>query len=132
VGKINLLNDGGEIAALNARVAPGEEILVYPYCPSYYFLTQTVNPTRFSILVSGYNTPAEVQEAMRILESGKVNHVLWDLHYKSENIAFAFPAALHLPDTLAPLETYLRAHYNIIWSEGDFQILERKREPIVE
>jgi hypothetical protein len=131
VGQVNLLGGGEEIAALNARIPPGESMLVYPYCPSYYFLTETENPTPFSTLLSSYNTPEQMQDVIRILDTGKVKHVLWDLKYKSKSLPFVFPAALHLPDDLAPLDVYLRAHYKIIWSQNDFQILERKREPMV-
>ncbi len=130
VGNVAMLEGGEELVALNARLAPGEEIFAYPYCPSYYFLTQTDNPTRFSILQSGYNTPAEVREVIRILESRKVNHVLWDTNFRKKSLALVFPAALQLPDDLAPLETYLRDRYIPIYSQNGIQILERRHEPI--
>jgi hypothetical protein len=130
-GKVAMLEGGEEFAALNSRLVPGEEIFVYPYCPSYYFLTKTENPTRFSILQSGYNTPADVQEVIHVLDSKRVRHVVWDAESRKRTLPLVFPAALHLPDDLAPLEVYLRAHYKIIWSQNDFQILERKREPMV-
>lgn len=131
VGEVRLLNSGQEIAALNMHFAPGEEVFVYPYCPTYYFLTQTNNPTRFSELQPTFNTHAQVQEVISSLESRKIKHVLWDLHY-SNTLARVFPASLHLPYDLAPVETYLRAHYNVIWSQNEFQILERKREPAMD
>jgi hypothetical protein len=130
VGNVAMLEGAEEFAALNARLSPGEEIFAYPYCPSYYFLTQTDNPTRFSILQSGYNTPAEVREVLRILESHNVNHVLWDTSFRKRSLALVFPAALKLPDDLAPLETYLRDQYIPVYSQNGFQILERRHEPI--
>ena len=48
VGNVAMLQGGEELFALNARLAPGEEIFAYPYCPSYYFLTQTDNPASAS------------------------------------------------------------------------------------
>jgi 4-amino-4-deoxy-L-arabinose transferase-like glycosyltransferase len=129
VGNVAMFEGGEELAALHARVAPGEEIFVYPYCPSYYFLVQTENPTRFSILQSGYNTPGEVREVIRVLESRKVRHVFWDTNFRKRSLALVFPAALQLPDDLAPLETYLRERYIPVYSQNGFQILERRHEP---
>ncbi len=130
VGKVAMFQGGEEIAALNANLTPGEEIFAYPYCPSYYFLTQTENPTRFSILQSGYNTPSEVQEVVHVLESHKVKHVLWDTNFRKKSLALVFPAALKLPDDLVPLEIYLRDQYTPIYSQNGFQILEKRHEPI--
>jgi len=129
VGNVAMLEGGEEFAALNARIAPGEQIFAYPYCPSYYFLTQTYNPTRFSILQSGYNTPDETREVIRVLESHKVNHVLWDTDFRKRSLALVFPAALKLPDDLAPLEAYLHERYLLVYSRNGFQILERRHEP---
>lgn len=129
-GNVAMFHGGEEFPALNAHLDPGEEIFAYPYCPSYYFLTQTTNPAPFSILQSGYNTADDARVVIRILESRKVKHVIWDTNFKDRSLALVFPAALGLPDDLAPLETYLRSRYQPIYSRNGFQILERNHEPI--
>ena len=133
-GRVAMFEGGDEFAALNAHLAPGEEIFAYPYCPSYYFLTQTHNPMRFSILQSGYNTPDQVAEVIRVLESRKVKHILWDTGFRERSMHLVFPAASQsqqAPDDLAPLESYVRNHYLSVYSREGFQILERRCEPNV-
>ncbi len=127
VGMIALFQGGEEFAALNAYISPGEAIFAYPYCPSYYFLTQANNPTRFSLLQSGYSTSQQVDEVIHVLESRKVKHVLWDTSFNQRSLALVFPAALGMPENLLPLETYLHSHYLPVYSRNGFQILERKQ-----
>lgn len=129
VGSVRMLSGGEEIAAFNARVAAGEEVFVYPNCPSYYFLANTKNPTRISILVAGYNPPEEIEEVIGTLESRRVKHVLWNV--KKESLPLVFPAMAHMRDDLVPLENYLRSRYTPVDEVNGFQILERKHERIV-
>lgn len=128
VGNIAVFDGGEEVAALNAYITPGEPIFAYPYCPSYYFLTQATNVTRFSVLQSGYNTPDQVAEVIGSLESKRVKHVLWDTNFRVRSLALVFPAALRMPDDLAPLEAYLRGHYRTVYSRKGFEILERRQD----
>jgi hypothetical protein len=126
-GKIAVLEGGEEFSILNAEIAPGEEIFVYPYSPSYYFLTAARNPTRFSILVSGYNTPAEVSEVIHTLEEHHIQHVVWDTNSR-KNMAVFSPDAVQFPDDLGPLERYLRIRYTIVYEKDGFRIMERRHE----
>jgi len=61
-GSVAMLNDDPVLTYLDHHVAPGTEIYAYPYCPMYYFLTATKNPTRRSILLYGYNTPFPISQ----------------------------------------------------------------------
>jgi hypothetical protein len=58
------------------RDAPSREIFCYPYCASVYLMTGTENPTRYQVLIAGgYSDPAQVQEAIDVLEARKVRYV---------------------------------------------------------
>jgi len=67
VGTVKMFQAAPVLAYLDHHVPAGEEIFAYPYCPRYYFLSATVNPTPYSILVYNYNTPDQFQDVVRIL-----------------------------------------------------------------
>jgi hypothetical protein len=109
------------LAMLNADIKPGEEIFVYPFRPSYYFLLNARNATRYTSLMPGYNNDSQFQEVLRELESKKVCHVIWD-STEAQNLAWAFPRA---PAKAGLLEAYLRTHYRTIDSRLGIRLLER-------
>lgn len=45
VGTVKVFKDLPGLKYLEAHVSPGEDIFAYPYCPRYYFLSSTTNPT---------------------------------------------------------------------------------------
>lgn len=111
---------------LNAHVAPGEALFVYPYSPMYYFLTATSNPTRYSILLYQANTDQQLREATRTLETAKVKYVVWDRSFPAW-VQTWFPAyRMPTPDQLI-IEPYLMDHYRVVaGADGHHQLLERK------
>src|ERR1019366_1078341 len=96
VGSVNMFKDAPTLAYLDQHVAPGEEIFAYPYCPRYYFLSATTNPTPYSILVYNYNTPSQFQDVVRILEQHKVKLVLWDSNFAQATVD-VFPGSTQSP-----------------------------------
>ena len=52
------------IEYVQAHVAAGEKILVYPYLPLYYYLTATANPTRYEYFQPGMHTPQQAEEML--------------------------------------------------------------------
>jgi len=73
------------------------EILVYPTYPGMYLMTQTVNPTRFQLLIPGYNTLEQFAEVQATLERERVPFVLRTFWWW---------------DNGDPLRPYLREHYD--------------------
>ncbi len=61
VGSVAVFKNVPVLALLDDKVAPGEEIFAYPYCPMYYFLSATTNPTRYGALVYNFDTPLSVR-----------------------------------------------------------------------
>ncbi len=118
VGTVTVYSDASVLTFLDKNVAPGTEIFAYPYCPMYYFLTDTENPTRYSILVYRYNTSSQFQEVVQTLERRKVKYAVWDTNYITK------PA----PTQSFIIEPYLESHYKIIWAKDGIRIMERKSD----
>jgi hypothetical protein len=119
-----MLKDAPVLAYLDEHVAPGEEIFAYPYCPRYYFLSATTNPTPYSILVYNYNTPSQFQDVVRILEQRKVKYVLWDSDFAKATVD-VFPGSTQPPPGGFIVEPYLESHYKLVQVVGGVRIMER-------
>jgi 4-amino-4-deoxy-L-arabinose transferase-like glycosyltransferase len=79
------------IQQIQARVPTGGRIYVFPYQPLYYYLTQTLNPTRFEYLQLGMHTPEQFEEAARELAASRVPVVVFQPSFP-EFIPHAWPA----------------------------------------
>lgn len=77
--------------------AGAKEILVYPSLPGMYLMTGASNPTRFQLLIPGYNTPEQFAEVQQTLERERVPFVVRTFWWWGEH-----------PD---PLRPYLNQHY---------------------
>lgn len=128
VGTVGVSKDTGLLTALQTHTRPGEEIFVYPYRPLYYFLTDTVNPTRYLTLTYNYNTSAEFRDAIRTIETRRVRVVVWDKRFQAETAPVVFsPAAVRPPDGFL-MEDYLRAHYREVEEIDGVSVMERRPE----
>lgn len=114
---------------LNAHVIPDESVFVYPYSPMYYFLGAARNPTRYSILMYGYNTDQEFREVVQTLEDRKVRYVIWDRSFPTLQAKYFPGCRMPLRDELI-VEPYLMTHYRVVGGADDgYQFLERKDLP---
>ncbi|MGA3134626.1 MAG: glycosyltransferase family 39 protein [Terracidiphilus sp.] len=110
---------------LNENTSPGDEILSYPYCPTYYFLSATTNPTRYSILMYNYNTPSQFQEVVDILERKRVRYIIWEAAFAA-HAADGFPGAQPRSPNDLIMEPYLESHYKLVEDDHGIRIMERK------
>ena len=102
-------------------------MFAYPYCPIYYFLTETTNPTRFSFLMYGYNTPSQMDEVKRVLEAHRVKYVVWNSSFETDGVNSFFPGSkLVRPEDLV-IEPYLESHYKVVWVDGGTRVMERNQ-----
>jgi hypothetical protein len=124
-GTVKLLGDDAALKFLKEHVSPGEEIFAYPYCPRYYFLTATTNPTPYSIMLYKYNTSSQFQEVVRILEQRKVKYVVWDKKIDQVK-ADVFPGAMRVSPGELIIEPYLWTHYETVQELDGASILKRK------
>ncbi len=60
----------------------------------YYFLSGTTNPTRYSLLIYNYNTPAQFHEVIRVLDQHKVRYVVWNTNFETKAAPY-FSAAMY-------------------------------------
>ena len=124
VGTVRMLKEAPVLDFLDEHVAPGEEIFAYPYCPRYYFLSATTNPTPYSILMYNYNTSDEFQDVVRILEQRKVKYFVWDSDF-FKNAVDAFPGDTTIPPGGLIIEPYLESHYRLVQIVGGVRIMQR-------
>jgi hypothetical protein len=66
------------ITYVQAHVAPGERILIYPYQSIYYYLTQTYSPTRFEYYQPGMHTDQQLQEMLAEFSAHPTRVVLYE------------------------------------------------------
>jgi hypothetical protein len=128
VGTVTTFQEEKIVRLLEQKTHPGEEIFAYPYCPIYYFLTDTINPTRYSFLMYHYNTTSEFKEALQVLQSHRVKYVVWNTHFQDVAVAHAFPSAEQMGPAAQIIEPYLESHYRQIWTDGNNRLMELKSE----
>lgn len=126
VGTVSLFRSDAVLAEMQLRIPAGEEVLVYPSNPEYYFLTQTINPIRYGGLMYNYNSQAEFQKAVETLEQHKVRYVVWDTGFMDRNLKAIFPSATPPSTDQLIVEPYLESHYTTVWEEGGVKIMKRK------
>jgi hypothetical protein len=128
VGTVALFKNIPALQLLDARVAPGTEIFAYPYCPMYYFLSATTNPTRYGALLYNFNTPGQFDEVVRVLEQRRVKYVLWDTHFQAKELPALFPASVRINPGAMIIEPYLESHYKVVWADADTRLMERQSD----
>jgi 4-amino-4-deoxy-L-arabinose transferase-like glycosyltransferase len=126
VGSVAVFKHVPLLTLLDDKVAPGEEIYAYPYCPMYYFLSATTNPTRYAALVYNFNTSSQFEEAIRVLEQRRIRYVVWDTNFAAKTVPAAFPASARMPLGGLIIEPYLESHYKLVKEDDGVRLLERK------
>jgi Dolichyl-phosphate-mannose-protein mannosyltransferase len=126
VGSVAMFKPDPALAFLDSHVAPGTEIFAYPYCPMYYFLSGTENPTRYSLLVYNYNTPSQFLEVIHVLDRQKVNYILWDTKFYATAGISNFVPQGHAGGSGFLMENYLESHYRVVQDIDGIRIMERK------
>ena len=79
------------------RAAGAKDLFVYPCAAALYLMTETSNPTRFQLLIPGYNTDAQFDEVQGTLERDHIPFVVRSFWFWGK------------PGD--PLQPYLDAHY---------------------
>ncbi len=124
VGKIRMFTPPTAVTFLQEHVRSGEEIFAYPYCPSYYFLTSTVNPTSYSILIHNYNTPSQFEEVAKDLDIRHVEYVVWDKNLEKIT-EMVFPSSSLVAPPHLVLENYIETHYSVVFQSGEVLVMRR-------
>lgn len=127
VGRVTMFSHDPALRFLDTKVAPGTEIFIYPNAAMYYYLSGTTNPTPYSILMYNYNTPAQFQEVIQLLEQHRVRYVLWNLNFERKASPY-FSAAMNRPTDGFVMEPYLYSHYRVVMEEDGLRMLERRED----
>jgi len=128
VGSVAMFKSDPVLTYLNNHMASGEKIFAYTYSPMYYFLSSTTNPTRYSILMYGYNTRSQFEEVIHALEQSRVRYVLWDTVQEERDLRLFFPSVNLVRQDERIIEPYLKAHYTVVWAEKGVLVMERMGE----
>ena len=95
---------------VQAHVRANETILVYPYLPLYYYLTQTFSPSRYEYFQPGMNTSDQAQEMLAALEDRRVQYVVFESSF-AEKIPNAWPGTPIGDIVHDPLADYILKNY---------------------
>ena len=127
VGSVALFKTNPALTFLQGKADAGEEIFAYPYCAMYYFLSGTVNPTRYAALLYNFNTPSQFEEVVAVLDQRRVRYVVWNTGFE-KSAQISFPNMKKVRDDQLIIEPYLQSHYKVIWADSDYVVMERKGE----
>jgi 4-amino-4-deoxy-L-arabinose transferase-like glycosyltransferase len=98
------------IEYVQEHVTPGESILVYPYLPLYYYLTETSSPTRFEYFQPGMNTASQAAEIVQQLASRRVRVVLFESSF-ADKISTSWPRTPLSAIANDPVADYIAREY---------------------
>ncbi|MGH9538981.1 MAG: ArnT family glycosyltransferase [Terriglobales bacterium] len=115
-----------------ARVAAGEKILVYPYLPLYYYLTDTLNPTRYEYFQPGMHTRQQAQEMLAQISAAHLAVVLFDGSFW-EKIPTSWPGTPLSAIMRDPIADYIQREYRvckILNSPDDWKFLFMVRKDL--
>ncbi len=126
VGSVKAFARNAVIEFTNSHVKPGETIFVYPFSPIYYFLSGTSNPTRYSYLIYGFQTRAQMLEVVNSLERDKTKYILWDTAFETVMVPAAIPPYRPPRDKDRVIEPYINEHYKQVGAGDGYRFMERK------
>jgi hypothetical protein len=89
-GEITMSRPDHVIPYVQARVAPGERIMIYPYNSTYYYLTGTYSPTGFDFYQPGMHTQEQLQEMLAEFSAHPTPVVLYEPEF-NKHLLDAWP-----------------------------------------
>ena len=95
-----------------AHVAAGEKILVYPYLPLYYYLTDTSAPTRYEYFQPGMHTAQQAEEMLAEITAARVPVVLFESSFW-EKIPTSWPETSLSAIVRDPIADYIQREYRV-------------------
>jgi 4-amino-4-deoxy-L-arabinose transferase-like glycosyltransferase len=117
---------------VQAHIGPGETILVYPYLPLYYYLTDTYSPSRYEYFQPGMHTPEQAQKIISDLEAKRVRVVLFEPSFW-EKIPNSWPSTPLGAIAQDPVATYIQREYRscqMLRSPADWHFLFMVRKDL--
>jgi hypothetical protein len=131
-GVVNVPARDTVVEYVQEHVAAGEKILVYPYLPLYYYLTDTFSPTRYEYFQPGMHTPQQAQEMLSELAAARVPVVLFEASFW-EKIPTSWPGTPVTAIVRDPVADYIQREYRackILNSPADWKFLFMVRKDL--
>jgi 4-amino-4-deoxy-L-arabinose transferase-like glycosyltransferase len=131
-GVVNVPAHDTVVEYVQAHVAAGEKILVYPYLPLYYYLTDTFSPTRYEYFQPGMHTPQQAQEMLAELGGARVPVVLFEASFW-EKIPTSWPGTPLTAIVRDPVADYIQREYRactILNSPAEWRFLFMVRKDL--
>ena len=110
-GTITTPETDGVIDYVQAHVPVGNTMFVYPYLPLYYYLSGTLNPTRYEYFQPGMNTRQQAEEIITQLASQHVRTVLFEPSF-TDKIPTSWPATPISAIVSDPVADYILREYH--------------------
>jgi 4-amino-4-deoxy-L-arabinose transferase-like glycosyltransferase len=110
---------------VQAHVPAGENILVYPYLPLYYYLTGTFSPGHYDYFQPGMHTREQADEIISELASRRVDVVLVETNF-SEKISGSWPGTPLTAIVEDPVADYIARNYRpcrVLTSPAEWRFL---------
>ena len=131
-GALEVGQQNGGLEYLMSHTYPGERVLVYPYSPLLYYLTDTYSPATFDFLQPGMHTREQFDEAVRAVEADRTPLVLYETSFFSDSLYRFWPSTS--PEAIArePMRELLLSEYRpcaIIKGDDRFVAFWRKDIP---
>lgn len=98
------------IEYIQVHVAAGENILVYPYLPLYYYLTDTASPTRYEYFQPGMHTPQQAEEMLAEITAAHLPLVVFEGSFW-EKIPTSWPGTPLSAIVRDPIADYIQHEY---------------------
>lgn len=132
-GVIRMHDKDTVIEYVQAHVAPGGKILVYPYLPLYNYLTGTRSPSHYDYFQPGMNTAGQAQEIVASLESPNVRTVLFEPWF-ADKFASSWPGTPWSSIANDPVADYIARNYRVCRMLSSptgwrFEYMVRRKEP---
>jgi 4-amino-4-deoxy-L-arabinose transferase-like glycosyltransferase len=124
-GVLTMPGEDTVIEYVQAHVAPGQPILVYPYLPLYYYLTGTLSSTRYDYVQPGMHTNQQLREMISQLVSHPVDVVLLEVSF-DEKIPNSWPGTPLSAMASDPVSDYILKRYRtckVLKSPADWRFL---------
>lgn len=120
------------IEYVQAHLAPGRPLLVYPYLPLYNYLMDTSSPTRYLYFQPGMSTNEQAHEMLAELGSGHVDWVLFEVSF-AEKIPNSWPGTPLSALMDDPVADYITRSYRsceVLNSPSDWRFLFMVRKDL--
>jgi hypothetical protein len=131
-GPVSVQTRDTVIDYVQRQTSPGEKMLIYPYQPTYYYLTATNSPTSFEYYQAGMHTYAQLNEMVRELSLDPPRFVLYQPTF-AEQVHIAWPNTQASALARDPMADYIMRKYQrcaVLTSASEWQFLFMARRDL--